>query len=150
MALGPTGNRPMRASCLCGGIQISLSALPTKYYQCHCSLCRKQSGGASNAATIVKTNSIIWESGQDLLGKHERKTGFRSYFCTGCGSPVPNPIGDGSLSWLPLGILDEPAQLELVANIFIGSKAPWAALPTTGVCHNEMPPISEFLKVLHG
>ena len=140
----------MRASCLCGGIRISLTALPTKFYQCHCSLCRKQGGAASNAATIVKTESLLWESGQELVGKYERASGFRSYFCTSCGSPVPNPIADGTLSWFPLGILDEPVKIELAANLFIGSKAQWASLSATGVCHHEMPPVKEFLEVLHG
>lgn len=140
----------MHASCLCGGIRLILADLPTKYYQCHCSLCRKQGGGASNAATIVKTDCITWESGKNLIGQYERTSGFRSYFCTGCGSPVPNPIGDGTLSWLPLGMLDDPAQLELVANLFVGSKAKWESLPMTGTCHNEMPPIKELLEVLRG
>ncbi len=140
----------MRASCLCGGIRISLTALPKKFYQCHCSLCRKQGGAASNAATIVKTGSLVWESGQELVGKYQRPTGFRSYFCTRCGSPVPNPVGDGTLSWLPLGILDEPVKLELAANLFVGSKAQWAAVPTAGVCHHDMPPIKEFLEALRG
>jgi hypothetical protein len=140
----------MKASCLCGGVRFSLAALPKKYYQCHCSLCRKQGGGASNVATIVETDSIAWERGQELIGHYQRPTGFRSHFCTVCGSPVPNPIGDGSLSWLPLGLLDDPAAIELLAHLHVGSKANWEPVPTTGAVHDDMPGIKEFLESLNG
>jgi hypothetical protein len=44
----------MEGSCLCGTVKFTLSISPTRFYRCHCSLCRKQTGVGFNLATVVK------------------------------------------------------------------------------------------------
>ena len=141
---------PVHASCLCGGVRLRLAALPKHYYQCHCSLCRKQGGAASNAATIVQTDHITWDNGTQLVARYQRPSGFTVHFCQACGSPLPNTVGDGTLTWFPLGILDDAAPITLAAHLFAGSKAPWETAPSAGSCFNEMPPMPEFLATLRG
>jgi len=141
---------PIHASCLCGGISLQLAELPRHYYQCHCSLCRKQGGAASSAATIVQTDHITWLKGMALVTCYQKPTGFKSYFCQTCGSPLPNPIGDVSLSWFPLGILDDPVQITLTMHLFTNSMASWEPAPAGGVCHRDMPPVQEILEALRG
>jgi hypothetical protein len=51
-------------SCLCGHVQFEIAVEAPKLYQCHCSLCRKQSGTSSNAATFVDKNLFSWLQGQ--------------------------------------------------------------------------------------
>jgi hypothetical protein len=82
----------MRGNCLCGKIAFQIIGDLPKLYQCHCSLCRKQSGSSSNSATFVEAARLRWISGQDHIASYVKPTGFRSDFCSHCGSPVPNPV----------------------------------------------------------
>lgn len=48
----------MKGACLCETVAFEISVTPTRYYRCHCSLCRKQSGTGYNLATIVKESDF--------------------------------------------------------------------------------------------
>jgi len=138
----------MQGKCLCGGVQFEVRDPPRKLYQCHCSLCRKQSGAASNAAFIVRSEQLTWLTGQELVSSHVKPTGFRSDFCRICGSPVPNPLRSTSFVWVPVGLFDEPTALSIAMHLFVGSKASWEPTPTTGTLHEEMPAFAELMKGL--
>jgi len=49
-------------SCLCGDVQFKVNTNIQAMYHCHCSLCRKQSGTAANAATLVHQQYFEWIS----------------------------------------------------------------------------------------
>lgn len=139
----------MRGTCLCGQVEFELVGAIPKLYQCHCSLCRKQGGSTSNTATIVAAQDFRWLAGQDHISSWVKATGFRSDFCSKCGSPVPNPLRDSPYFWVPAGLLDNDAKLEIAAHIFVASKAPWDKIASTGLQFETMPALSEFLEVLH-
>ena len=84
----------MRGECLCGRISFEISGPLPKIYQCHCSLCRKQSGTASNAGLLVAKENFRWLKGQEKISSYVRPSGFRGDFCPTCGSMVPNPCRD--------------------------------------------------------
>src|SRR5689334_20055194 len=102
--------------CLCGAVSFEADARGPGLYRCHCSLCRRQSGGASNAATIVPLASFRWLSGEQLIRSWVKSTGFRSDFCSTCGSPVPNRLRDGDHVWVPAGLLESTGELRVVAD----------------------------------
>ena len=139
----------MRGKCLCGEVEFEVQAPPRRLYQCHCSLCRKQSGAAANAAFVVQNKQLRWLSGETLVHSYVKPTGFRSDFCIRCGSPVPNRIGSTSYVWVPAGLLEDSGTLEIAVHLFIGSKASWEPTPTTGVLHESMPVFAELLACLH-
>jgi hypothetical protein len=138
----------MRGECLCGGVEFEVRDPPQRLYQCHCSLCRKQSGAASNAAFIVRGEQLVWLAGQELISSYVKPSGFRSDFCSKCGSPVPNPLRDTSFVWVPVGLLEGSTTLSIAMHLFIGSKASWEPSPVSGTLHEEMPVFSELLKEL--
>lgn len=138
----------MRGRCLCGGIEFEVREAPRKLYQCHCSLCRKQSGAASSAAFVVRSDQLVWHAGQNLVSSYIKPSGFRSDFCSRCGSPVPNALRSTSYVWVPAGLLGEPSSLAVAMHLFIGSKASWEPLPASGALHEEMPGFAEVLKGL--
>ncbi|MDX1375259.1 MAG: GFA family protein [Burkholderiales bacterium] len=121
---------------------------PRRLYQCHCSLCRKQSGAGSNAAFIVRSEQLVWLAGQGLVASYVKPTGFRSDFCSQCGSPVPNPLRSTSYVWVPVGLFDEPTDLSIATHLFVGSKAAWEPAPLSGTLHEEMPAFAELIKAL--
>jgi hypothetical protein len=138
----------MRGKCLCSGVEFEVRDPPQRLYQCHCSLCRKESGAASNAAFIVRSEQLAWLAGQDLVSSYIKPTGFRSDFCSKCGSPVPHPLRSTSYVWVPVGLLEEPVTLSVAMHLFVGSKASWEPMPVAGTLHEEVPAFSEVLKGL--
>lgn len=139
----------MKGSCLCGDVEFEVQAPPRRLYQCHCSLCRKQSGAAGNAAFVVQGAQLQWRSGEGRIRSYVKPTGFRSDFCGRCGSPVPNRIRDTSFFWVPAGLLEDTGTLEVAMHLFVGSKASWEPTPTIGVLHESRPAFAEVLACLH-
>jgi len=139
----------MRGQCLCGKVAFQLTGAAPRLYQCHCSLCRKQGGSTSNTAAIIPNERFRWLAGQDAVSSWVRETGFRSDFCSTCGSPVPNPLRTTPYYWVPAGLLENPGELEIVAHIFVGSKASWDTLPLPGARFDETPGLPELIRLLH-
>jgi len=118
-------------------------------YQCHCSLCRKQGGSVSNTGLIVVAAKFRWLAGEELVAKWQRPTGFRSHFCARCGAPVPNPLRDTGYVWVPSGLLDGNGPLEIGAQLYVDSKAPWAKLPAGMREFKTAPALAELIDLLH-
>ncbi len=97
----------IRGSCLCGGARFEIDGKVSGIGQCHCSICRKASGVASNAALLTATRSFAWVSGEELAQTYERPSGWKTSFCRVCGSPLPQPHPSGKLFWVPAGSLDD-------------------------------------------
>ena len=117
-----------------------------KLYQCHCSLCRKQGGASSNTAAIVAEEQMQWLSGQEHITSWVKDTGFRSDFCSNCGSPVPNPLSGKPYFWVPVGLLEGDVQLKISAHLFVGSKASWDVITSPGKQYETMPELAELLR----
>ncbi|TCI02248.1 GFA family protein [Corallincola luteus] len=115
----------MIGKCLCGSVEFEINKDHIKLYQCHCQLCRKQSGTYSNAATIVPTSLFKLVKGQSQIRSWVKQTGFRSDFCQQCGSPVPNPLRDTPYYWVPAGLIEDIGDAEVISHLFVGSKASW-------------------------
>ena len=115
----------MQGNCLCGKVVFEILSPIRNLYQCHCSLCRKQGGSASNTATFVADNAFRWLAGQGNVTSWVKPTGFRSDFCSTCGSPVPNPLRTSGYWWIPAGLLDGALEAEVVAHLFVASAAKW-------------------------
>ncbi|HXJ35269.1 MAG TPA: GFA family protein [Candidatus Eisenbacteria bacterium] len=140
----------MRGQCLCGAVVFEVNASSLKLYRCHCSLCRRQSGTASSLAAIVPNSQFRWLVGQDRISSWKKGGGFRSDFCSICGSPVPNPLRTTHNTWVPAGLLDREASLSVVADIYLSSRAAWDPTQPTGVQHEELPEFKVFLGLLRG
>jgi hypothetical protein len=140
----------MRGHCLCGTIKFEIDGSRFKLYQCHCSLCRRQSGSSSNAATIVPAEKFRWLSGAEFISSWTKDTGFRSDFCSHCGSPVPNPLRSMPYVWVPAGLLENGDELEIVSHLFMGSKAPWDSISLEGLHYDAAPDLAEFVTTLSG
>ena len=56
---------------------------------------------------------------------------------------------NGDKTWIPAGLLDQDANLSVVADIFLGSRAAWDTSVPTGLQHVALPEIKAFLDHLH-
>jgi hypothetical protein len=135
--------------CLCGEVAFELDLQELRLYRCHCSLCRRQSGTASNCAAIVGAPRFRWLRGLTAVASWTKATGFRSDFCSRCGSPVPNPLRNPEYYWVPAGLLEGVGHYEVIADFHMSSKAPWDATSPSGQQFAGLPSIEEFLALMH-
>jgi hypothetical protein len=138
----------MRCDCLCGQVEFEIVGDIPNLYQCHCSLCRKQGGSSSNTATIIARENFRWLSGHEHISSWVKNNGFRSDFCSKCGTPVPNPLGGAPFYWVPAGLLGEEVKSSIVAHLFVGSKASWDGISQPGKQFETMPSLSEIIEFL--
>lgn len=103
----------------------------------------------SNTAAIVRPEDFRWLSGQERISSFKRPTGFRSDFCSRCGSPVPNPLGQTEYFWVPSGLLDGNESFEIVVHIYVGSKAHWDHIGQPGTQHETMPDLQSLVQSLY-
>lgn len=141
------GNK-MIGKCNCGAVSFEVSGKLPALYHCYCTLCQKQAGTASNAATIVTSENFKWVSGELSIKKWTKDTGFSSHFCKSCGSPVPN-IFKTKYVWIPIGLMGE-THSRSVANLWLSSKPSWVTSSVLGRNYDGMPEdISEFIEYLN-
>lgn len=135
-------------SCLCGHVRFSLLTPPQKYYRCHCSLCRKQTGTGHNLATLVPAGQFQWHPENGAIGSWSKASGYRNDFCTACGSTVPNTLRNQPYVWVPVGLLDDDVALTCAADYCTADAMSWdcqrSPLASTGTVNS----VEELLKVL--
>lgn len=115
----------MIGSCLCGNVEFEVDGHEFNIYQCHCSLCKKQSGTSSNSATLVSGDRFQFIKGLDSIQSWVKDTGFRSDFCSTCGSPVPNPLKGLDLYWIPIGLLTVSLKATVVIHLCVSTISSW-------------------------
>lgn len=139
----------MIGSCLCGSVKFEVKLDRLKIYQCHCSLCRKQTGTASSCGTVISTEKFEWLSGEGNVSKWVKDTGFTSHFCITCGSSVPNKFRGSPFYWVPAGLMDSQ-NIEVAANIFVCEAAKWSQVSTGVNPYETKPEIENLIELLNG
>ncbi len=138
----------MKGQCFCGEVEFELSGEIPNIYQCHCSLCRKVSGSSSNSAMLVKSENFKWLKGENLISHFVNQTGFVSDFCSKCGSPLPNLLNTPNGYWVPAGLLEDTANMEIVAHVFVDSRASWDDVTNDAEQFAEMSEIEQLNQLL--
>ncbi|WP_313653262.1 GFA family protein [Pantoea sp.] len=135
----------MKGTCLCETVTFELTVTPAFYYRCHCSLCRKQSGTGHNLATLVKERDFTWLSGETQIASWSRPSGYRCDFCSRCGAAVPNRLRGHAYIWIPVGLLDEPADMQCIGDYCTDDAMPW---DTTRSATNHAGPVASLNALL--
>lgn len=121
-----TAARPLRGSCLCGGIRVAITGPLTDAVHCHCLQCRKAQGTAFRTRASARTQHLRLTEGEALLQAYCSSPGCERCFRRRCGSPVlsrfpqqPDHLG------IPLGLRDEGPGVRPLAHVYVASQAPW-------------------------
>ncbi len=115
----------MKGSCLCGNCVFELKGRISAVGKCHCSKCRKVSGTGSNAVHWAKLDNVEWISGTENIKEYSRNDGWRTAFCSNCGSPLPATDDNKTMWFVPAGLLvpsDLPCSAWVVVVVrYLGS-----------------------------
>ena len=123
----------MRGSCLCGGVTFELTEAFERMTFCHCTNCKKISGGVGTANGRTRSEAIRVLSGGGLLTTFQPAEGTAKTFCSRCGS---NLFGGGwpesERASVRLSAIDVPIEGKPDAHIFVRSVESWETLPDDG------------------
>ena len=115
---------PKTGSCLCGAVKYTLKSDPSEAGACHCSMCRKWSGGI-NIVVEAAPDQISFEGTDNITVFQSSEWGERCS-CGVCGSSLyyrviaPGPL-HGTF-FVGMGTLDDPSGITLTDEIFIDCK----------------------------
>ncbi len=108
----------MKGHCLCGAITFETSAMPQGVSMCHCSQCRRQSGGIWSSAFVAQDALIITGDVRWFAASDTAQRGF----CPRCGSFLFwQGTGEDTISFA-LGAVDNPTGMTLEKHIFVADK----------------------------
>lgn len=111
-------------SCLCGAVTYEVEGSFERFYLCHCSRCRKNTGSAHAANLFSSTARLTWLTGQENITSYRvPDTRHARSFCAICGSALP--LASSRLLVVPAGSLDTGVALAPTGNIFSSSRAGW-------------------------
>ncbi|MBZ0223908.1 MAG: GFA family protein [Dokdonella sp.] len=117
-------NTEHAGSCLCGEVRYTITGSFDRFYLCHCSHCRKDTGSAHAANLFASSAKLIWLSGERSITSFQLPgTRHARSFCAICGSALP--FVNGQMTVVPAGSLDTEFANLPDGNIFTGSRAAW-------------------------
>lgn len=129
----------LTGSCLCGAVRFDVTEPFVTLSFCHCTNCKKISGGVGTASGRVATGAIRILEGQDLVRSFQPAEGTAKTFCTVCGS---NLFGggwpDSEFASVRLSALDSPFEQRPEAHTYVRSLAAWETLPDDGLPRFEV------------
>jgi hypothetical protein len=135
-------DKEIKGSCLCGAVRYVLKDHLGIFQYCHCSRCRKFTGGAFAASLFVGPDDFEWLRGADQVGRYEieQAAHYATQFCKKCGSSLPWLTKSGRAVVVPAGGLDDDPGIRPTQNLYTASGACWYESPGDLPGYEEMPP----------
>ena len=128
----------VKGSCLCGGVEFEVTGEFEPRSFCHCTSCKRLSGGAGTANARARSDEIEIVKGRELLRTYTPEGGSAKTFCSVCGS---NLFGGGwpesDRASVRLSAIDDPFQGRPTRHIWVRSLASWETLPDDGLERHE-------------
>jgi hypothetical protein len=123
----------LRGSCLCGGVRFEVTEPFTAVSQCHCTSCKRISGGTGTVSGRARSDAVRILAGEELLTRYQPDEGSAKTFCSVCGA---NLFGGGwpetESASVRLSAIDDPFDRKPDSHIFVRSVAAWETVPDDG------------------
>ena len=130
--------------CLCGAIRYSVGQPVENMIACHCSHCRKASGGSASYNALLPASAVTFTQGTPKMYTDTAESGNTLYrhFCGDCGSPLYSQRTTmPAMMVLKAGTLDDTAHLKVGMNIWTRSAQPWSHIDPAVEQHAQNRPM---------
>lgn len=118
----------LRAKCLCGAIQLTVTDEFLYAGYCHCPDCRAAGGSASSGFAGIQKEKLQLVCGEDNISRFYKGQDNVMYFCRHCSSWLFSIVRNGEFAHVRLGVLIDDPSIRPSFHIFVGSKAPWETI----------------------
>ncbi len=109
----------VQGNCLCGAVKIHVDKIKKGVGVCHCSMCRKWTGGPLLA---VETEGQVKFEGEGNISRFKSSQWAERGFCKTCGSHLFYHLFGDDKYIVPVGLFDVDNELFLEHQIFIEEK----------------------------
>ncbi len=113
-----------QGGCHCGRVRYAFSAPLQDIAHCHCSICRRTSGGIVVTWLTVPLSTVCWTAAEPA--HYASSASCTRYFCATCGAQLalftqrsPNALD------ITVATLDHPEQAPANRHIWVASRLPW-------------------------
>ncbi|MBF4210426.1 GFA family protein [Pseudomonas donghuensis] len=113
--------------CHCGALRYRIQGPLTDVAHCHCSVCRRVTGGLLITWLTVDCDDFQWLSGTPQ--RYDSSASCVRYFCSRCGAHVvlTTDLSPQSID-VTVTTLDQPELAPPNRHIWIDSRLPWLHL----------------------
>ena len=116
----------LKASCLCGGIQLRTQGYHRNVQNCHCIQCMKTHGHHA-AYTNVEERNVKFLKKRTLKWFKSSKRAKRG-FCNKCGASLFFKVIGAKTISIAAGMFNRPVKLKTTMNIFVKGKSDYYKL----------------------
>lgn len=108
-----------KGSCLCGSVAFTTTSMPKDFGACHCSMCRKWTGGPFMS---VFCGSDVQFKGEEYISVYDSSQWAERGFCKKCGSALFYRIKGNQQYHMPLGLFENAEDMSFTGQVFIDKK----------------------------
>ena len=122
----------IEGGCNCGGVRYRIEGEPITVAACHCTRCRRQSGGTFSVNLVVPIAAMTVEGALSRFTDRDTTSGaaVQREFCGTCGSPIRSLIdASPGIAAVKAGTLDDPDPYAPALHVFTRSKVAWVDVP---------------------
>jgi hypothetical protein len=132
----------VHGSCLCGDVTFSVSGAPARWFQCHCSRCRRGRSAAHGSNAFYPASQFEWRTGRERVRSYRPADAerFTVSFCMRCGGGAPVERDNVPFVLVPVSLFDGDPGGRPQAHIHVASKAPWYTFSDGLPQFAELPP----------
>ena len=113
--------------CHCGRLRYQFSGPLRDIAHCHCSICRRVSGGLVTTWITLPARAFKWLEG--VPARYDSSASCARYFCADCGAHLAlvTHLSPDSID-VTIATLDHPERAPADRHIWTDSRLPWLRL----------------------
>jgi hypothetical protein len=110
---------PMQGGCLCGAVRFTASLKDREVGACHCSMCRRWTGGPF---MVIDCGDTVKVENESNLGVYRSSEWAERCFCKKCGSVLFYRLVQNGNCYASAEAFDDRAGYALTSQVFIDEK----------------------------
>ena len=119
---------PYSGACLCGAVEVTVTAPPLLTFACHCRDCQKFSASAYSLSAMFPADAVTCTG--ELIRGGLKSAERAHFFCASCLNFVYSQVaGAEHRINLRISLLSDAAQFEPFLEMMTDSRMPWAHVP---------------------